>query len=59
VAAVAEKTGGKPIEVWFADEARIGQKNKITRRWGSAAHGHPRHAISEPPRPIFSARSVR
>jgi hypothetical protein len=24
---------GKPIEVWFADEARIGQKNKITRRW--------------------------
>jgi hypothetical protein len=23
---------GKPIEVWFADEARVGQKNKITRR---------------------------
>jgi DDE superfamily endonuclease len=22
------------IEVWFADVARIGQKNKITRRWG-------------------------
>ena len=21
------------IEVWFADQARIGQKNKITRRW--------------------------
>ena len=21
------------IEVWFADEARIGQKNKINRRW--------------------------
>jgi hypothetical protein len=19
--------------VWFADEARVGQKNKITRRW--------------------------
>ena len=33
MAAVAKKTGGKPIEVWFADEARIGQKNKITRRW--------------------------
>lgn len=30
---VAAKKGGKPIEVWFADEARIGQKNKITRRW--------------------------
>jgi len=21
------------IEIWFEDEARIGQKNKITRRW--------------------------
>ncbi|MGH8164280.1 MAG: IS630 family transposase [Rhodanobacteraceae bacterium] len=33
VAAIEEKTGGKPIEIWFQDEARIGQKNKITRRW--------------------------
>ncbi len=24
---------GTPIELWRADEARIGQKNKITRRW--------------------------
>ena len=24
---------GDKIEIWFADEARIGQKNKITRRW--------------------------
>jgi transposase len=24
---------GKQIEIWFQDEARIGQKNKITRRW--------------------------
>ncbi|MEM7670461.1 MAG: IS630 family transposase [Pseudomonadota bacterium] len=23
----------RPIEVWFQDEARIGQKNKLTRRW--------------------------
>ena len=30
---VVEETGGKPIEIWFQDEARIGQKNKITRRW--------------------------
>src|SRR6202790_3855831 len=21
------------IEIWFQDEARIGQKNKVTRRW--------------------------
>ena len=27
------EAAGQPIEVWFADEARIGQKNKITRRW--------------------------
>ena len=24
---------GTRIELWFQDEARIGQKNKITRRW--------------------------
>jgi transposase len=35
---------GKPIEIWFADEARVGQKNKITRRrakrgtWPVAPH---------------------
>jgi hypothetical protein len=28
-----DKAAGKRIEIWFADEARIGQKNKITRRW--------------------------
>ena len=22
-----------PVEIWFQDEARVGQKNKITRRW--------------------------
>lgn len=22
-----------PVEIWFADEARIGQKNTISRRW--------------------------
>ena len=33
--AIAQEKGVAPerIEVWFADEARIGQKNKITRRW--------------------------
>jgi len=33
--AVAREKGVEPaaVEVWFADEARIGQKNKITRRW--------------------------
>lgn len=35
MAQIAEDKGVDPaaIEIWFADEARIGQKNKITRRW--------------------------
>ncbi len=35
LAEIARATGVAPgdIELWFGDEARIGQKNKITRRW--------------------------
>lgn len=35
LAQIAKGKGFAPdqIEIWFADEARIGQKNKITRRW--------------------------
>jgi hypothetical protein len=29
----AKEARGKPIEIWFQDEARVGQKNKIARRW--------------------------
>ena len=47
------------IEIWFADEARIGQKNKITRRWARRGTRPRRRRISAPPRPIFSARSAR
>jgi hypothetical protein len=38
VAEIAQEKGVEPaaIEVWFADEARSGQKNKITRRWSTA-----------------------
>jgi hypothetical protein len=32
LATIAAATG-KPLELWFQDEARVGQKNKITRRW--------------------------
>ena len=33
--ALARRLGIDPadIEVWFGDQARVGQKNKITRRW--------------------------
>ena len=30
---IAAAAGARPIEIWFCDEARVGQKNKITRRW--------------------------
>ncbi len=35
MAEVAQDAGVTPehLEIWFADEARVGQKNKITRRW--------------------------
>jgi hypothetical protein len=35
VAAITHQRGLDPsdIEVWFGDEARVGQKNRITRRW--------------------------
>ena len=33
ILATIAATRGKPLELWFQDEARIGQKNKVTRRW--------------------------
>ena len=30
---------GKRVEFWFQDEARIAQKNKITRRWARYGMG--------------------
>ena len=33
MAEVRDAHPGKRIELWFQDEARIGQKNKLTRRW--------------------------
>ena len=32
-AAVGEKALGKRLEIWFQDEARIGQKGELTRQW--------------------------
>ena len=33
MAEIAQAVGSKPIEIWFADEARVGQKNTIPRQW--------------------------
>ncbi len=32
---IAREKGGaaRDLEIWFGNEARVGQKNKITRRW--------------------------
>ena len=35
------------LEVWFGDEARIGQKNKITQRWARLAEGSVRRSRME------------
>jgi hypothetical protein len=32
-AALPEHTTGKPIEIWFADEARVGQQGTLTQIW--------------------------
>ena len=29
----ADLAPGTPVEVWFQDEMRVGQKNKLTYRW--------------------------
>ena len=41
----AELAPGTPVEVWFQDEMRVGQKNKLTYRWarkGSRPRADPR-----------------
>src|SRR3984893_16312709 len=52
----AKEAAGKPIEIWFQDEARIGQKNKVTDG-RNAGHGLRRRTTRGRVRPIFSAPS--
>ena len=53
----AKLAPGTPIEVWFQDEMRVGQKNKLIAGPGRARDPEPR-MISAPSRPICSARSA-
>jgi hypothetical protein len=32
-AVLSDKAAGKPVEVWFTDEARVGQQGTLTRVW--------------------------
>ena len=36
-AALPEHARGKPLEVWFQDEARVGQTGRVCRRWFAKA----------------------
>jgi hypothetical protein len=61
-ARVAEvRTGvapGTSVEVWFQDEMRVGQKNKLTYRWARRARGRGRPMIDAQSRPTCSGRSA-
>src|ERR1700690_1050369 len=35
ILATIAATSAKPLELWFQDEARIGQKTKVPRRWAA------------------------
>ena len=44
----AAQARGTRVELWFADEARIGQKNTLTRVWGQTVAAGP--AAAKDPR---------
>ena len=46
-AAIPEHARGKPLEIWFQDEARVGQQGTLTRVWAQARHaGRRRRATA-------------
>ena len=44
-----------PVEVWFQDEMRVGQKNKLTYRWARRDRGLGPLTINAPNQPTCSA----
>jgi hypothetical protein len=32
-AAIPRELAGRPVEIWFQDEARVGQQGTLTRIW--------------------------
>jgi hypothetical protein len=39
VSVLPEHARGGPLEIWFQDEARIGQQGTLTRIWTPSRHG--------------------
>jgi hypothetical protein len=60
MAVLPEPARAKPLEIWFQDEARIGQKGTLTRLWAKRGT-RPRapRVIAAPSGPICLARSAR
>lgn len=58
LAALPESAQGKPIEVWFQDEARAGQQGTLTCIGPSRARGPERLGTAATPRPTSSAQSA-
>ena len=44
-AALPAEAAGKPVEIWFTDEARVGQQGTLTRVW--AKRGSRRRALRD------------
>ena len=57
-AALPEHARGKPLEIWFQDEARVGQQGTLTRVWRSAAPAPARRGTPATTGPTSSARSA-
>ena len=55
----AELPPGTPVEVWFQDEMRVGQKNKLTYRWARKGSRPPGHSRSTYPIRPTTRRSSR
>jgi hypothetical protein len=57
-AAIPEHAREQPIELWWRDEARVGQQGTLTRLWAERGSRHPRRGFSAANGPTYSALSV-
>src|ERR1700730_14507477 len=58
-AVIPEHASEKPIELWWQDEARVGQQGTLTRVWAErGSRARPRRATSVVSGPTYSALSV-
>ena len=58
-AAVPAEAAGKPVEVWFSDEARVGRQGTLTRVWARRGSRPRAPATDAIPGPGCSGRCAR